>query len=112
MVTGYGLDDRGIGVLVPLGSRIFAFSYGAHPTFYPVGTGGVKQQEREAHQSLVSSFEVNKTWIYTSIPTYVFTSQCLISLAEYKLTVAFLLWKCSSEVLCASVLVKYFVPEF
>jgi hypothetical protein len=45
IATGYGLDDRGVGVRVPVGSRIF-FLYvvqtgsGVHPTSYPMGTGG------------------------------------------------------------------------
>jgi hypothetical protein len=36
IVTGYGLDDRGVGVRVPVGSRIFSE---VHPTSYPMGTG-------------------------------------------------------------------------
>jgi hypothetical protein len=31
--TGYGLDDRGVGVRVQTGS-------GTHPASYPIGTGG------------------------------------------------------------------------
>jgi hypothetical protein len=44
--TGYGLDDRGVGVRVPVGSRIFALLHlvqtgsEVQPTFYPMGTGG------------------------------------------------------------------------
>jgi hypothetical protein len=58
--TSYGLDDRGVGVQVPVGSRIFSTSVGivrlltkttefvfvfvqtgsgAHPASYPMGTG-------------------------------------------------------------------------
>jgi hypothetical protein len=37
IATGYGLEDREVGVRVPVGSRIFS---GAHPAFYPMGTGG------------------------------------------------------------------------
>jgi hypothetical protein len=42
--TGYGLDDRGVGVRVPVGPRIFSSprvqtGSGAHPTSYPTGTG-------------------------------------------------------------------------
>jgi hypothetical protein len=45
IATGYGLDDRGVGVRVPVGSRIFfphvvQIGSGVHPTFYPMGTGG------------------------------------------------------------------------
>jgi hypothetical protein len=32
IATSYGLDDRGVGVRVPLGSEV-------HPTSYPMGTG-------------------------------------------------------------------------
>jgi hypothetical protein len=45
ITTSYGLDKRGVGVRVPVGSRIF-FSpcrpdrLWVHPTSYPVGTGG------------------------------------------------------------------------
>jgi hypothetical protein len=42
--TGYGMEDRGFGVRVPEGSRIFSTSsrlaLGVHPTSYPMGTGG------------------------------------------------------------------------
>jgi hypothetical protein len=43
--TSYGLDDRGVGVRVPVGSRIFPSpnrqtGSEVHPTFYPMGTGG------------------------------------------------------------------------
>jgi hypothetical protein len=40
IATGYGLDDRGVGVRVPVGSRIFSTGPGAHPTSYPMSTGG------------------------------------------------------------------------
>jgi hypothetical protein len=40
---GYGLDDGGVGVQVPVGSRILLHvvqkGSGAHPASYPVGTG-------------------------------------------------------------------------
>jgi hypothetical protein len=40
--TSYGLDDRGVGVRVPVGSRIFSSPNRpeVHPTTYPVRTGG------------------------------------------------------------------------
>jgi hypothetical protein len=45
IATGYGLDDRGFGVQVPVGSRIFSSPCSldwlwAHPASYPMGTGG------------------------------------------------------------------------
>jgi hypothetical protein len=45
IATGYGLDDQGVGVRVPVGPRFFS-SYavqtgsGAYPASYPVGTRG------------------------------------------------------------------------
>jgi hypothetical protein len=42
---------------------------GAHPDFY---SPGVKRLGREADHSPPTSAEVKKTWIYTSIPSYVF----------------------------------------
>jgi hypothetical protein len=57
IAIGYGLDDGGVGVQVPIGSR-FPFSLSrpdrlwAHPASYPMGTGalppGVRRQDREA----------------------------------------------------------------
>jgi hypothetical protein len=42
--SGYGLVERGFGVRVPVGTRIFSSprcpGFGAHPTSYPMGTGG------------------------------------------------------------------------
>jgi hypothetical protein len=57
IATGYGLDDRGVGVRVPVESRIF-FSP-RRPASYPMGTGalspGVKWPGLEAdHTSNVS----------------------------------------------------------
>jgi hypothetical protein len=46
IATAYGLDDRGVGVRVPVGVKNFSLVYivqtgsGAHPTSYPMGTGG------------------------------------------------------------------------
>jgi hypothetical protein len=45
IATGYGLDDRGVGVRVPVGSEysllhIVQTGSGAHPASYPMGTGG------------------------------------------------------------------------
>jgi hypothetical protein len=45
IATGYGLDDRGVGVRVPVRSRISLLHViqtgsGAHPASYPMGTGG------------------------------------------------------------------------
>jgi hypothetical protein len=71
--NGYGLDDRGVGVRVPVWSRKFLHviqtGSGVHPTSNPMGTG-VKLPGRQAYYSRPASAEVNKMWIYTSIPPY------------------------------------------
>jgi hypothetical protein len=41
IATGYGLDDEGVGVRVPVGTRVFTSLYletgsGVHPAYYPV----------------------------------------------------------------------------
>jgi hypothetical protein len=42
--AGYGLDDRGVGIRVPVGSIIFSSprrpDSEVHPTSYQMGTGG------------------------------------------------------------------------
>jgi hypothetical protein len=35
--TGYGLDDRGVGVRVAVGTS-FSLFHSAHPAFYPMDT--------------------------------------------------------------------------
>jgi hypothetical protein len=44
IATGYGLDDRGVGVRVPVGSEfsllhVVQTGSGVHPASYPMGTG-------------------------------------------------------------------------
>jgi hypothetical protein len=55
--TGYGVDDRGVGVRVPVGSRIFSphrpDRLWAPPSLLSNGYPGVKRQGREADHSLV-----------------------------------------------------------
>jgi hypothetical protein len=57
MATGCGLDDREVGVRVPLGSTIFSSPYRPDrffgpPTYYPMGTAvlspGSKRTGRDA----------------------------------------------------------------
>jgi hypothetical protein len=79
MATGYGLDDRGVGVWVLMGQE-FALLHvvqtgsEAHPTSYPMGTGDsfprVKRPGCEADHSPPTNAEVKKTWTYTSTPPY------------------------------------------
>jgi hypothetical protein len=75
--TGYGLDDRGVGVRVPVGSRIFSSprrpdQLWGPPSLYPIGAGdlslGVKRPGREVDHSPLTNTEVKKMWIYTSTP--------------------------------------------
>jgi hypothetical protein len=81
IATGYGLDDRGIGVRVPVGSRIFSSPQRAYPrrlwgppsllfNGYRGSLPGVKRQGREADHSPPTSVEVKKMWIYTPTPPY------------------------------------------
>jgi hypothetical protein len=68
ITTGYGLDDRGVGVRVLVGAIIFSKSSG-----WALGVTqlsiqwvpGVKRSGREVA-------EVKKTWVYTSTPPYAF----------------------------------------
>jgi hypothetical protein len=80
--TGYGMDDREVGVQVPVGSRIFTSPYGpgglgGHPNRLATGRGEgsfprVTRPGGEADHSSAASAEVKKMWIYTSTPPYVF----------------------------------------
>jgi hypothetical protein len=72
IATGYGVDDRMIGVRLPVGAGNFSLRHrvqtgsGDHSAFYPVGTGGCfhaggggrgERLEREADHSPPSSAE-------------------------------------------------------
>jgi hypothetical protein len=82
IATGYGLYDPGVGVRDPEGSRIFSSPqrpdrlWGS-PSLISNGywgglSPGVKRQWREAENSLPTSAEVKKMWIYIFIITYAF----------------------------------------
>jgi hypothetical protein len=84
IATGYGLDDQGVGVRVPVGSRIFfskssrlALGSTQPPIQWVPGalSPGVKRPGREADHSPPTSAEVKKMWIYTSTPPYTFMVQ-------------------------------------
>jgi hypothetical protein len=93
IATGYRLDDRRVGVRVPVGSRIFSFPRRPGRLWGPTnflsnGYRGssprVKRPGREADNSPPVSAEVKKMWIYTSTPPYTFIGQCLITYAHGK----------------------------
>jgi hypothetical protein len=78
IATGYRMDDRGVGVRVPLGPRIFSsprcpdrlwgppnlLSNGYRGALSP----GVKRPGCEADHSLPTSAEVKEKWFYTATP--------------------------------------------
>jgi hypothetical protein len=74
IATGYGLDDRGVGVRVPVGSIIFSISsrraLGSTqpPSQWIPGalSPEVKRQGLEPDHSHPTSAEVRKIWFYTS----------------------------------------------
>jgi hypothetical protein len=76
----YGLDDRGVGVPVPFGSRIFSshsrpdWLWGPSNLLYNRYRGlllqGLKRQELEVDHSHPNTADVKKTWIYTSTSPY------------------------------------------
>jgi hypothetical protein len=80
IAAGHGLDDRALGVRVPVGSRIFTSPYRPHRFWGPwvpwVLSPGVKRTGSEADQSPLTSAEDKTTLIYTSTPPYVFMAWC------------------------------------
>jgi hypothetical protein len=76
--TGYGLEDRGIGVRVPVETKMFTSPCRpdwlcGSPNLLANGYQGVllpriKWQMREANHPSPTSVQVMKTWIYTSTP--------------------------------------------
>jgi hypothetical protein len=81
IAIGYGLDDGGVGVRVPVGSRIFSSPRRPdrlrptqpHIQWIPGAlSSGVKRPGREADHSPPTSAEVKEIWIYTATPPYAF----------------------------------------
>jgi hypothetical protein len=75
--TGYGLDDREVGVRVPVFFllHVVQTDSGFHPTSYPMGTEGFsrgKRPGREADHSPPANAKIKKMWIYISTPQYSF----------------------------------------
>jgi hypothetical protein len=88
IAIGYGLDALGVGIRVPVGSRIFCSPFRPDCLWGPPNLlsngfrgsfSGVNRPDREADRSPLASAEVKKMWIYTSTPPYVFMAYCLIS---------------------------------
>jgi hypothetical protein len=74
IATGYGLKDRGVGVRVPVGPRIFStpsrpYRLWGPPSLLCNGYQGLFPR-LEADHSPPASVEVKKMWIYTSTPPY------------------------------------------
>jgi hypothetical protein len=76
IATGYVLDDRGVEVRVPEGSRILStprrpvwLRGPPNPQWVPGALSlGLKRQGREADHSPPTSAKVKTMWIYTSTP--------------------------------------------
>jgi hypothetical protein len=86
--TGYQLNDRAVGVRVPIDQELsllhnFQTGSEAHVASYAMGTGDSfsdgKEPCREAHYSPQTSADIKKKWIYVSTSPHVFMAQCLIS---------------------------------
>jgi hypothetical protein len=75
--TSYGLDDRGVGVRVLVGSRILFSSMSSKlalgSTKPPIQwVPGVLSLGHEADHSSPASAKIKKMWIYTFTPPYAF----------------------------------------
>jgi hypothetical protein len=89
IATGYGLDDRGVGVRVPEWVKNFLFSTSSRPALGSIQPHiqwvlvalslGVKRPEREVDQLPPTSADVKSIWIYTTTPPYALMMKCLIS---------------------------------
>jgi hypothetical protein len=81
IATDYGLNGRGVGVRVPVRSRIFSSSRRPDQLLCPANLltngyrerfpRGVKGPGREADHSPPTTAEVKKIWVRTCIPPYV-----------------------------------------
>jgi hypothetical protein len=83
IATGYGLDDRGVGVRIPVGTRVFSsprspdrfWGSTQPPIQWLLGgvlSSGLMRPGREADISPPAGGEIKKIWIYTSTSPYEF----------------------------------------
>jgi hypothetical protein len=74
IATGYGLDDRRVGVRVLVGSRIFSSLRRPDRLWGPPNllSNEYRRPVREADHSPPTTTEVKKMWIYKSTPSYAF----------------------------------------
>jgi hypothetical protein len=80
IAAGYGLNYRGVGVRLPVESKIFSTSSrpvlgSTQPSIQWVPgplSPGIKQPGRETVHSPPANAKIKKMWIYTSIPPYAF----------------------------------------
>jgi hypothetical protein len=73
IATGYGLDDRGVGIRVLVGARIFSSARRPDRLEVPrTLSPREKRPGREVDHSPPTSAEIKKMWIYTSNPPYAF----------------------------------------
>jgi hypothetical protein len=82
IATGYELDDLGVGVRVPVGSRIFSSPRRPHrllgpPNLLSNGYQGLYPRGQSGRgvkltYSPPASAEVKKMWIYKTTPPYAF----------------------------------------
>jgi hypothetical protein len=75
IATDYGLDDQGVEVRVPVGSRMFTSPCHPErlcgpPSLLSSGYPGVKRQGRDAEHSPPSSAEVKKCGSIHPLPQY------------------------------------------
>jgi hypothetical protein len=75
IATGYELDSREVGVLVPEASRVFSTSMLALRTTQPpirwIPEGGVERPVNEADHSPPTTAETKNTWTYAPTPPFV-----------------------------------------
>jgi hypothetical protein len=100
IATCYGVDDLGVVVRVPVGSRIFSSPclpdrLWGRPNllsngYWGIISPGVKRPELEADHSPPTSAEVKKIWIYAPTPPYAVMTWCLVKHRDFIFYLSFL----------------------